>query len=280
MKPITNGLFADSVGAIFGAKPTHKEPPLIKSPLRYPGGKSRAVKELLQYFPEGLDTVASPFLGGGSLELALASKGVEVYGYDVFEPLTDFWQILLKEPKHLAEMVRQYYPLTNSKFYSLQKEFLKLKGKREKAAIFFVLNRASFSGTTLSGGMSPNHPRFTQNIIDYIEGFKAEKLHVEKLDFHKSIEKHKNDFLYLDPPYANGEKLYGHKGDTHEDFDHTGLATVLKNRDGWILSYNDCPKVRDWYEGFEILTPQWTYGMNSDKKSSELLILSKDYIKI
>lgn len=275
-----NTIFNDSVKAVFGVKGNHTEPPLLKSPLRYPGGKSRAIKEIMQYFPVGLDTVCSPFLGGGSIELALASKGVEVYGYDVFEPLTDFWQELLKEPKVLAEIVRTHYPLTNTKFYSLQKDFLKLKTKREKAAIFFVLNRASFSGTTLSGGMSPNHPRFTEKIIEYIEGFQTDKLHVENLDFHQSIAKHPKDFLYLDPPYANGEKLYGHKGDTHHDFDHTGLAKVLKSRDGWILSYNDCPKVRDWYSGFEILTPKWTYGMNSDKKSSEVLILSKDYISL
>jgi DNA adenine methylase len=278
--PIQNTLFNDSTSAIFGVKTTHKEPPLLKSPLRYPGGKSRAVKEILQYFPIGLDTIASPFLGGGSIELALASKGVEVYAYDVFEPLTDFWQVLLKEPKKLAELVRQYHPLTNSKFYSLQKEFLHLKSKREKAAVFFVLNRASFSGTTLSGGMSPHHPRFTEKIIEYIESFKTEKLHVEKMDFHQSIAKHKNDFLYLDPPYANGEGLYGTNGDTHKAFDHTGLATVLKSREGWVLSYNDCEKVRDWYKGFTMLTPKWAYGMNTDKKSSELLILSKDYITV
>lgn len=275
-----NTLFADSVKAVFGVKGKYIEQPILKSPLRYPGGKSRAIKEIMQYFPDGLDTLCSPFLGGGSIELALASKGIEVYAYDIFKPLTDFWQELLQEPKVMAEIVRQYYPLTNAKFYSLQKDFLKLKNKRERAAVFFVLNRASFSGTTLSGGMSPHHPRFTEKIIEYIEGFKTDKLHVKNLDFHQSIAKHPNDFLYLDPPYANGEKLYGNNGDTHHDFDHTGLATILKNRDGWVLSYNDCEKVRDWYQGFKTLVPKWTYGMSSDKKSNELLILSKDFITI
>jgi DNA adenine methylase len=252
----------------------------LKSPLRYPGGKSRAVKELIKYFPPGLDKVCSPFLGGGSLELELASKGIEVFGYDTFEPLTDFWQVLLNNPKELAELVAKFYPLTSSKFYSLQKDYLNLQNQKDKAAIFFVLNRSSFSGTTLSGGMSPDHPRFTTNIIEYLKNFEIENLHVRNADFHDSLAEHKTDFLYLDPPYAIDEKLYGNRGSTHIDFDHTGLAKILKKRDGWILSYNDSTEVRSWYKGFHILTPQWAYGMGKEKKSSELLILSKDFFQI
>lgn len=252
----------------------------LKSPLRYPGGKSRAVKEIMQYFPPGLDKVCSPFLGGGSIELELVSRGVEVFAYDVFEPLTDFWQVLLSNPKELAEMVAKYHPLTNSKFYSLQRDYLNIKNKKERAAVFFVLNRSSFSGTTLSGGMSPGHPRFTDNIIEFLKSFEIENLHVNNADFHDSLKLHKSDFLYLDPPYAIDESLYGNKGSTHNGFDHTGLAKILKKRDGWILSYNDSEEVRGWYKGFEMLTPQWAYGMSKDKKSRELLILSKDFFQI
>lgn len=252
----------------------------LKSPLRYPGGKSRAVKELMRYIPVKLNKVCSPFLGGGSLELELANKGIEVYAYDIFKPLTDFWQILLDNPKKLAESVSKYYPLTNSKFYSLQRDYLGLKNKEERAVVFFVLNRASFSGTTLSGGMSPNHPRFTLNIIEYIKNFNVKNLHIENADFHQSMANHKADFLYMDPPYAINEKLYGYKGNAHANFDHTGLANLLKKREGWLLSYNDSPEVRSWYKGFYMLTPQWTYGMSKNKTSNELLIFSKDLFQI
>jgi DNA adenine methylase len=74
----------------------------LKSPLRYPGGKSRAVKHILPHFPEDIREVCSPFLGGGSVELALATRGIQVYGYDVFEPLIWFWQALLQDPEGLA----------------------------------------------------------------------------------------------------------------------------------------------------------------------------------
>jgi len=267
----------------YGAKPAHPAPTGVapKSPLRYPGGKTRAIKELIQYFPPGLDRIASPFIGGGSLEIELAYRGSKVFGYDIFQPLTAFWNILLKDPKGLAEKVRQYYPLTNSKFYSLQKDYWKIKDKEERAAIFFVLNRSSFSGTTLSGGMSPNHPRFTPSAIERLADFKVDNLSVQNMDFHQSMAKHKDDFLYLDPPYAiNGDTLYGENGDTHKGFDHEGLAEILRKREGWILSYNDCPKVRQWYKGFRSIIPEWSYGMGNSKKSNEILILSKDFVKL
>lgn len=145
---------------------------------------------------------------------------------------------------------------------------------------FFSLNRASFSGTTFSGGMSPDHPRFTENSINAISEFKGIDLNVKYMDFKKSIPKHENDFLYLDPPYLIDQKLYGNKGDMHENFDHEALAKLIKKRPGWVLSYNDSEQVRDLYKGHKFLKPEWTYGMSSNKKSNELIVLSKDYIRV
>ena len=61
-----------------------------RSPLRYPGGKSRAVLMILPHIPQDTDKVCSPFFGGGSVELALMARGVSVSGSDIFSPLVDF----------------------------------------------------------------------------------------------------------------------------------------------------------------------------------------------
>ena len=251
----------------------------VRSPLRYPGGKSRAVGAIMELMPPLLDCVASPFFGGGSIELALVSKGVKVHGYDAFKPLVLFWQALISNPASLADDVEKYHPMSKEQFYDLQS---RMRDKRftdqELPAVFYALNRSSFSGTTLSGGMSPNHPRFTDSSIERIREFKSKKLlSVKKLSFEKSIAKHDKDFLYCDPPYANGGALYGERGDCHLGFDHEALATILTAREGWILSYNDCSIVRDLYAGLPILDAEWTYGMSNDKKSNEIVILSKDF---
>lgn len=248
----------------------------LRSPIRYPGGKTRGVKHILKYFPPDIQRVCSPFLGGGSVELVLAGKGIEVFGYDVFEPLVSFWQVLLKKPEIIATRVGQYYPLTSKGFRDLQMNYHTIQNKEERAAVFFALNRASFSGTTFSGGMSPRHPRFTIASIERLRNFSAPNLHVSLGDFKAVLPKHADDWLYLDPPYLLSSRLYGNNGDLHTEFDHKALAEILHSRSKWILSYNDCKEIRKLYAGYRMISLQWSYGMNKSKKSSELLILSHD----
>ncbi|HRN57085.1 MAG TPA: DNA adenine methylase, partial [Agriterribacter sp.] len=50
-----------------------------RSLLRYPGGKTRGIDFITQFFPAQLNKLLSPFFGGGSIELAVAAKGTRVY---------------------------------------------------------------------------------------------------------------------------------------------------------------------------------------------------------
>jgi len=69
------------------------------NPLRYPGGKTRAVQQILPYFPAMPGVLCAPFFGGGSIELAAAGLGWQVHGYDQFQPLVDFWQTRLNHER-------------------------------------------------------------------------------------------------------------------------------------------------------------------------------------
>ena len=222
--------------------------------------------------------LVSPFFGGGSVEIAAAAIGMIVFGYDIFPPLVNFWVELLKDSNQLADKVLEYFPLSKDKFYELQK--LTFSDRLESAAVFYVLNRSSFGGSTLSGGMSPSHPRFTESSINYLRNFNVQNLSVNYGDFHKTITKHKDSFLYLDPPYLISNSLYGRNGNTHKDFDHEGLGNLLKSRGNWVLSYNDSMEIREIYNDNRIFRPQWKYGMSKDKESRELLILSNDLPEI
>ena len=48
----------------------------FKTPLRYPGGKSRACKKMEPFFPDlrDYDVYYEPFLGGGSVALHITKK--------------------------------------------------------------------------------------------------------------------------------------------------------------------------------------------------------------
>lgn len=249
----------------------------IKSPLRYPGGKSRATDLILTYIPSNVQTVCSPFFGGGSIELALSHRGVQVYGYDAYEPLVNFWKFAINQPQELSDLAKKYLPVSSHDFKELKKVALHSEDDIERAAAFYVVNRASFSGTTLVGGMSVGHPRFNKSALEYLYNFKLENVSVDWSSYVDTIEKHKEHFLYLDPPYVGHDYLYSANGSVLKAaFDHEGLSKMLKQREQWVLSYGDCDLVRDLYRGFKMVQPQWSYSMNKSKKSNELLILSQD----
>ncbi|MBL77053.1 MAG: hypothetical protein CL763_09060, partial [Chloroflexi bacterium] len=218
------------------------------SPLRYPGGKSRAVELITkQYIIPNLSEgqgICSPFFGGGSIELYLSNNGYKVTGYDDFEPLVDFWKVLKENPKKLFKEVSSHKKLSKKGFKELQIQFReksKSYTQTKRAALFYVLNRTSFSGTTLSGGMAVDYdkpersldrrlPRFGKSSRDRIRDFSVKNFTVSKLDFRKSIEKNKNSLIYADPPYfiQNKGSLYGNQGDKmFTEKDHEDLAHIL-----------------------------------------------------
>lgn len=273
---------------------------MIKSPLRYPGGKSRAVKEIWKYIqPLEPKTLCSPFFGGGSLEIFCALQGIKVTGYDIFQPLVDFWQELLENPQKIADSVEKHKPgkFTQKDYKKMQKNHPKTTDRLVNATEFYVLNRTSHSGNPLAVGMArekkkdgkiDTNPRFTKSSIERLRNFKVENLlSVTCLDFKKSIQMHKKDLMYLDPPYLITSKLYGSDGKIHKNFDHQGLSEILKKdkKTKWILSYNNINSIKELYEGHTIIEPKWSYSMSKDKKMSkdeksrELLIFSND-IKI
>ena len=59
---------------------------LCISPLRYAGGKSKAIGFILQNLPKLKEKkIVSPFFGGGSVELCFSQMlGINVIGYDIF----------------------------------------------------------------------------------------------------------------------------------------------------------------------------------------------------
>ena len=67
-----------------------------KTPLRYPGGKSRAVQKLFAYIREDktYTEFREPFLGGGSFAIEWTKRypDTSVWVSDLYEPLVNFWQ--------------------------------------------------------------------------------------------------------------------------------------------------------------------------------------------
>lgn len=249
--------------------------------LRYPGGKTRAVKTLATHLPNNVETVISPFLGGGSFELYLTGQDIQVYASDMFQQLVHFWQTMHTHPDQLAAALQKLLcRVDKATFLQLQTDLRQnMMTPLETATAFYAVNRCSFSGTTLSGGYSQNAAgtRFTQSSIDRVRNYHNDLLHVAHKPYEEALQQDA-DLLFLDPPYLLGgsrDALYGDRGTLHEAFDHVHFRNVVKSHGSKaLITYNNTPAIhelwadRDW----TVTETSWSYGMNASKQSSEVII--------
>jgi DNA adenine methylase len=260
------------------------------SPLRYPGGKTRACKVIndvmLQHFDiTQFDTVASPFFGGGSFEFYLQNKyRVKLIVNDKFTPLYNFWTQVKTNKQLLCDELRKIKSVSKELFTTYRGTIMELSGNLLQQSIqYFVINRCSFSGSTLSGGFSEeaSTKRFTPSSINKIEALDFANIEIYNNDFYEFINIITQDktktLLFLDPPYylESKSKLYGNNGDMHEGFNHQLLFDALNTKKNWILTYNNCEHIRNLYKDYIIVDVNWSYGMNKSKESSEIIIISK-----
>ena len=263
----------------------------IKSPLRYPGGKSRAIKTISEYVPKKFSEFREPFVGGGSVFIYLKQQfpDVKMAINDLNPELYLFWHFAQSDLSKLVSEVRQMkenYQDGKLLFEKLARLDVNTLSDLERAVRFFVLNRITFSGTIESGGFSLEafHKRFTHSSIDRLENLASiltPEIKITNLDYsHLINEPGKDVFIFLDPPYFKAEKskLYGKKGDLHTGFDHQRFAATLKQcPHNWLITYDNCPEIRENFKWANIIEWELQYGMNNYKqkkaeKGQELFI--------
>lgn len=256
---------------------------LIKSPLRYPGGKQKLVKQIHELIPNNFEEYREPFVGGGSFFLWLKQqKDIEKWWInDYFEPVQNFWNCMKIDPKILSDYVFELKSKANRELkLKLETEYASYNNI-EKAAAYFTLNRISFSGLAFSGGYSQQScdGRFKINHIQQINT--TSKLLQDVTITHKDYKEvvqasGANVFIYLDPPYdIPSNNLYGIKGNMHLQFDHLEFAQICKNTDHkWLITYNDSDKIRDLFSFANIHEKNVRYSMNSNGKIKKELFIT------
>jgi DNA adenine methylase len=255
---------------------------MIKSILRYPGGKSKVAQKLVSLLPPTIKEFREPMVGGGSVALVLKQTlpHVKVWINDLNYDLVCFWKTLRDNPEALIKELKRIKALYKDG-RKLFEEFSSKEGGNEfeRAVRFFVLNRISFSGTTYSGGFSQQafERRFTDSSIErlrkaseIIKDFRITHGDYERLLF----EEGEGVLIFLDPPYysTTSSKLYGKRGHLHTGFDHQRFAeNMQKCPHLWLITYDDCEEVRNLFSFAYIYSWELQYGMSA-KKGRELLI--------
>lgn len=252
----------------------------IRSPLRYPGGKSRAVKKIIPLIP-AFDEFREPFVGGGSVFIATKQR---VFGRTIFKindlnyDLYCFWNQLKTNGKKLINKIQEIKDTWNDgrALYTYYTEPEKNWSDFERGVRFFILNRITFSGTVDSGGYSSLSfkRRFTQSSIERLKPFPEllKNIIIKHGDYEDLVlEDGNNVFIFLDPPYfsTSNSKLYGKNGDLHEGFDHARFSNNMKKcPHKWLITYDNSKEIRELFSFANIYEWSLQYGMNNYKQST------------
>ena len=269
----------------------------LKTPLRYPGGKSRACTKLDVYIPDLRDykEYREPFLGGGSVAIHITKKypNLDVWVNDLYEPLYNFWRVLqddgYKMFKRLQELKSRYPDRGSAKGLFLEaKDVVNDYDQPNlfRACAFYVINKCSFSGLTESSSFSAqaSDSNFSMRGIEKLPGYTQiiQNWKITNLSYEQLLTDDKNVFTYLDPPYDIRSNLYGRKGSMHNGFSHDGFAADCDRFIGpQLISYNSSQLVKDRFQGWTLAEFAHTYTMrsvgsyNTDQaKRKELVILN------
>jgi DNA adenine methylase len=265
---------------------------IIKSPLRYPGGKSRAVERMKKLIPENMNEYREPFVGGGSFFIYIKQMypGIKIWINDLNKELYLFWKYAQIDAGKLSnEILRIKKERQDGRdlFYELLNVDLSSLTELERAVRFFVLNRITFSGVAESGGYSEQsfYNRFTESSIERVAKLEQilQGVRITCFDYRELLsEGGQNVFTFLDPPYfkATKSRLYGKNGILHTGFNHEEFAFVMEDcRHSWLITYDDSPEIRRNFNFAGIYEWELQYGMNNYKqgradKGSELFIMN------
>jgi DNA adenine methylase len=268
----------------------------LKTPLRYPGGKSRACTKMDPYFPDLREykEFREPFLGGGSVAIHITKKypHLDIWVNDLYEPLVNFWQQLQMfgpEMKTKLQELKSRYPDPSSakELFLESKEYLNDESNNDalwRAVSFYIVNKCSFSGLTESSSFSKqaSDSNFSMRGIEKLPGYSQliSNWKITNYSYDYLMDNEWDTFVYLDPPYDIKDNLYGKKGSMHKGFDHDRFA---KDCDECfmpqLISYNSDQLVKDRFKMWRTGEFDLTYTMRSvgeymrDQKTRKELLL-------
>ncbi len=258
----------------------------MKSPVSRVGNKSAILHILYPMFPLSYHNYVEVFGGSGSVLLGKpAIDPMEVYN-DLDKDLVNLFRCIRERPMALLHELGFYHLNSREDFKQVKrllkadhlespflaeelaltevmfpppqaeelKELILHKTKDydvRRAAMFLRLSHFSYASGGRAYGCQPYDMRKLVDLIQQCSD-RMQNVVVENQDFETLIRHYDRPetFFYLDPPYMDTEDMYdapfGKK-------DHQRLRKLLGEIQGkFLLSYNDCPEIRELYRSYEL----------------------------
>ena len=269
---------------------------MIKSPLRYPGGKGRLYTTMARVLARNTNrpvVYGEPYAGGAALALSLLDMGYaeKIFINDLDDGVYAFWLSVVEKTDDLVELINST-EVTVAEWQKQRHILVNTDCSLQKGFAFFFLNRTSRSGIVGSGGviggLEQNGAykidcRFNkQELVDRIRliAHKSDKIFVTNLDAALFIDRFdelalENGFLYIDPPYfVKGSSLYRNH---YKHSDHSAISQILKRiSTPWVLTYDTADEVRALYNWAKASKFNLNYSVQRKRIAQEYMFFSQN----
>lgn len=257
-------------------------PPRARPFLKWAGGKTQLLAEILKYMPQTIGTYYEPFLGGGALFLSLAQTNMFTSSVvnDANGELINAWRMVRDSVDDLITSLRE--KVNSPKEYDrIRVQTYEELSPVEKAARTIYLNKTAFNGlyrVNKDGRFnapfgSYESPKICDEPNLRLLSAVLNRLSVtfSEVDFVTACETAKSgDCVYFDPPYLPVSPTANFTSYTSRGFglrDHERLAALFKQlveRGVFCIASNASTEIAQaLYEGFEIHEVQARRNINS-----------------
>ena len=197
--------------------------------IKWSGSKRSQCEDILEYFPQTINTYYEPFCGGCSMLMGLMNSDIFVKRYvcsDINKDLIALWEKVKYSPDEIYESYVKLWEELNKdndiyrkrKFFEEQRD---IYNKTHDPLVFFFIMRTTTNGMPRYNqkGEFNNSFHVTRNgikpeLLKPILYEWSEKLRKNNVEFvHRSYEEilgevKEGDFIYMDPPYFNTKGMY------------------------------------------------------------------------
>ena len=234
--------------------------------LKWAGGKTQMLGDLLPKVPSSYGRYIEPFFGGGAMFFALQPENAVIA--DSNPELINMYREVAEHVEDVIQCLKRYKN-TSEMFYAVRGQEWTTLSKTEAAARTIFLNKTCFNGlyrVNKQGQFNVPYGKYKNPKICDDDGLRAASLALQKADilckdylFVLEYYAQPGDFIFLDPPYLPISEYADFKRYTKEQFyeeDHIELAKMIKTLHEWgcyiILTNSNHPLVHELYASFSI----------------------------
>lgn len=282
---------------------TTERPPSF---LRWAGSKKWLAQQIEEFLPPKIRRYHEPFLGSGSVFLALCGR-VPSFGSDLNKELINAFKVARDSPDQLMSKISTFgfgkTAYLEIREWDRQEDFNSLP-LLDRAARFVYLNHNSFNGlhrVNSSGGFnvpfgdrSPSWEKIGDSIStvskrlrDSLELTGQENLFSRPFSL-ENLALDENDFVYLDPPYTSRPKEKSFVGYTQNGFTPgdtadliVSLSQINESGANFLFSNFYEPELAEQLSslGFNVELREVAHkiGSNPDSRKNQTEVLVRNY---